>query len=326
MSLEKRRETAPKKKESLKNSTFRQNDFTPLQAKIILEEQPKPELEPIPVVLAKNEKELEKIPFNEVEDLEYITKENYEGLSIIEQDVLKIAEKVLKLKRFDAEFEIESKQQIQKYPIIEKLYAKCIAKLSYSKGYSKDEIFLAIRSLEEKKWIVTNERRTKLEIIQDDRFQKILNFIKNNPGIHARDDKIEKELRITRTPFLKHIMTLERFKLIRSKKIGKTLHYFLMEVPDDYDKYKVIFLNPIIPQIIEEFFREDSISISKMGERLGIYAGTIQYHVKKMKELDLIKSKKNSTGKKIHLINIELLKKYNDYFDEPNFMNLLIGL
>ncbi len=121
-------------------------------------------------------------------------------------------------------------------------------------------------------------------------------------------------------------MTLERFKLIRSKKIGKGLHFFLEDIPEDLDKYKIIFLNPMIPQIIEEFFRDDAVTISKMGETLNIYSGTIQYHVKKLKELNLLKVKKNQSGKKIHLINIEILKKYNDIFKEPDFTKLLKGL
>ena len=297
MSLEKRREVKkPKEKDRLEDSTFRRLDFSPMQ----LEEE----------VKEKKTKE----------------KDLIEELTEVERDVLEIAQNILKLKRYEAEFEIESISQIQKFPIIEKLYAKCIAKLSYKKGYSKEEIFLGIRSLEEKNWIVTSERRTKLEILTNEKLERILDFIRNNPGIHARDNKIEKELNITRTPFLKHVMTLERFNLIRSKKIGKSLHYFLSEVPNDYDNLKVIFLNPMIPQILEEIFKDESVSVRKIGENLDIYSGTILYHINKLKGLNLVKSTKNKSDKKIFLVNIELLKIYNDFFKEPDFSNLLQGL
>jgi len=304
MSLERRRETKESKKEKkLEESTFRQDDFTPLPEKL----------------KKGKEKDIK-------EDYEELAIE--EELSAIEKDVLEIAKDILKLKRYDAEFTIVSEAEIQKYPIIEKLYAKCIAKLSYNKGYSKDDIFIAIRSLEEKNWIVTNERRTKLEILNNEKLTKIIDFIKNNPGIHARDKKVEKELNITRTPFLKHIMTLERFKLIRSRKIGKSLHYFLTEIQEDdeLDQFKVIFLNPLIPNILEEFFKNNSIFISQIGQNLDIYSGTIQYHVKKLKGLNLLKSTKNQSGKKIHLVNIELIKQYNEIFKEPDFSKLLQGL
>ncbi|MFX1308120.1 MAG: winged helix-turn-helix transcriptional regulator [Promethearchaeota archaeon] len=297
MSLEKKREPGGnKEKKKLQESSFRRLDFRPLQE------------------------------LSEIEKEEVIKEEIVEELSEIEKDVLEIAKEILKLKRYDTEFEIESEMQIQKYPIIEKLYAKCIAKLSYKKGYSKEELFLAIRSLEEKNWIVTNERRTKLEVLTNEKLVEILNFIKENPGIHARNEKIEEKLKITRTPFLKHVMTLERFKLIRSKKIGKTLHYFLADVPADYDQFKIIFLNPLIPKILEEIFKDELVTVSKIGETLDIYSGTILYHIKKLKDLNIVRSTKNKAGKKIFLVNIELLKIYNDFFKEPDFSQLLVGL
>ena len=253
MSLERRRDTKEVKKgNDIKNSEFRRDDFTPLGQNVVVQD---------------------KTETKEPEDGDIVEK-----LSEIELDVLDVAKEVLKLKRYDSEFKIElERDKIQKYPIIEKLYAQCIGKLSYRKGYSKEDIFLAIRSLEEKNWIVTNERRTKLEILTNEKLVKILDFIKENPGIHARDEKIEEELKISRTPFLKHIMTLERFKLIRSKKVGKGLHYFLTDVPEDYDKLKVVFLNPLIPQILEEIFKDESITIARIGENLDTYSGTIQY-------------------------------------------------
>jgi len=299
MSLERRREIkGTVKEEVLQDSKFRRLDFTPLEK--------------------KKEKKGKKKEISIFVD----------ELTEIEEDVLKIAQDILKLKRYDADFdlEVETEAELQKYPIIEKLYAKCIAKLAYKKGYSKEDIFLAIRGLEEKNWIVTNERRTKLEILNNEKLVSILNFIKLNPGIHARDDKIENELNITRTPFLKHIMTLERFKLIRSKKLGKSLHYFLTDVPENYDAYKVIFSNPLIIEILEELIKDESVAISKIGENLDVYSGTIQYHIKKIKELDLVKTIKKKNNQTIHLVNIELLKKYNEIFKEPDFSKFLKGL
>jgi DNA-binding transcriptional ArsR family regulator len=293
MSLEKRKDTKEKEEEErLEDSSFRVDDFTPLELK----------------------KEREKV------------EAPVEKLSEIERDVLEIAKDILKLKRFDTEFEIKSQTQIQKYPIIEKLYATCISKLAYNKGYSKEDIFLAIRSLEDKNWIVTNEQRTKLEVLRNEKLAAVLDFIRKYPGVHGRDEKIEEELGITRTPFLKHVMTLENFELIRSKKIGRRLHYFEKDIPQDFDEYKALFFNPLIPQIIEEFFNEETVSITEISETLDVYPGTINYHLKKLFALNIIKTTKNKDGKKMHLVNIDLLKKYNEIFKEPNFSDLLNGL
>ncbi|HEY0087226.1 MAG TPA: hypothetical protein VGB37_00185, partial [Candidatus Lokiarchaeia archaeon] len=167
MSLEKRKETKEEeKKRILEESTFRRDSFAPLEQ----------------ISESKKEKSVSKVIVKE----KLITDE----LTQLEQEVLEIAKEILKLKRYDTDFEIDSEQEIQKYPIIEKLYAKCIAKLSYKEGYSKNDIFLAIRSLDEKSWIVTNDRRTKIEILENEKLMSILNFVKQNPGIHARDERI----------------------------------------------------------------------------------------------------------------------------------------
>lgn len=310
MSLEKKKETEEEEENSiLEESTFRDDDFVPLSLKKERKKQ------------KESEKPKEKVELEKIEKIEVV-----EGLSEIEKDVLEIAKEVLKLKRYDAEFEIKSQTQIQKYPIIENLYATCISKLAYNKGYSKEDIFLGIRSLEEKNWIVTNERRTKLEVLKNEKLREVIEFIRKYPGVHARDEKVEEELEITRTPFLKHIMTLENFNIIRSKKIGRRLHYFIQDVPQDYDEYKALFFNPFIPEIIERFFEDESVSITSIAEDLDVYPGTISYHLNKMEELDILKESKNTKGKKIHVINISLLKKYNEVFKEPNFSELLKGL
>jgi len=44
-------------------------------------------------------------------------------------------------------------------------------------------------------------------------------------------------------------------------------------------------------------------------------------------ELNLLKIAKNKqSGKKIFLVNFELLKKYNEFFKEPDFTKLLQGI
>ncbi|MFW9952349.1 MAG: hypothetical protein ACFFKA_19695, partial [Candidatus Thorarchaeota archaeon] len=59
---------------------------------------------------------------------------------------------------------------------------------------------------------------------------------------------------------------------------------------------------------------------------LDVYSGTIQYYMKKLKELDLVKSVRTQKEEKIHVVNVELLTKFNNFFDEPDFSKLLKGL
>ncbi len=250
-----------------------------------------------------------------VEKIEKIS--DYEELNQIEKDILKIAKKVLKLKKYDSTISVERVETLP--PLVEKLYADCIAKLSYSKGYSKEEIFLAIRSLEQKKWIVTNERRTKEEILANPKYQEIIEFIKSNPDTHGRSKKIESVLKITRNPFIKHLMVLEKFEIIRSKKFGKTLHYFLKEFPEEYENLIILFQNDLIPAILKAFIQEPSKKITKIANNLDVFHGTIQYHIKRLLNFDLLKSEEEK-GRNLYNVNLDLLKLYNQNFQEPNFI------
>ena len=116
MSLEKRRDTKDSdKKKILDESTFRQTDFTPLQKR-------EPKKEESETVLIEGD------------------------LKEIEQDVLDIAKDILKLKRYEAEFEIEDgAAQIQKYPIIEKLYAKLNLEFTSQEGYQFSDYIQELR-------------------------------------------------------------------------------------------------------------------------------------------------------------------------------------
>ena len=64
----------------------------------------------------------------------------------------------------------------------------------------------------------------------------------------------------------------------------------------------------------------------RIGEILDVYSGTIQYYMKKLKDLDLIKSVKTQKAQKIHVVNVELLTRFNEFFGEPDFSELLKGL
>ncbi len=240
-------------------------------------------------------------------------------LSKIEKYVLEMAEKIFKLRKYDSKFSIKTKFDIERYPIIGQLYSSCISKFHYSKGYSKEEIFLAIRNLEKEGWIVSEGRRTKLEILNDDNYKKVIEFIGKNPGVHALDPKIEEELGITRSPFIKRVIKLIKYKIIRTHKIGKIVHFFLINTPPQYDELKALFLNPLIPKLIKEISKDKYISGIQIGNILNEPVHKIHYYLKKIKDIELIKKEKDKFGRKGYYINKILLSKYNKVFKEPQF-------
>jgi DNA-binding MarR family transcriptional regulator len=243
-------------------------------------------------------------------------------LSEIEKDVLNLAEEIFKLKKYDSKFSLKTKFDMERYPIIGHLYSKSVSKFHYSKGYSKEEIFLGIRNLEKEGWIVSEGRRSKLEILNDDNYKEVIEFIRRNPGVHALDHKVEKELGITRSPFIKRVIRLIKYRIIRTHKIGKLVHFFLINIPSQYDEMKALFLNPLIPKIIMEISKDQNMSGIQLADILNEPVHKIHYYIKKIEVLEIIKRKKNQSGRRYYWINKNLLSNYNKVFKEPNFYYL----
>ena len=255
--------------------------------------------------------QLEEAKENPIEILE----REFENLSTLEKNILEIAKTILKKKKYSSELEIERVETMS--PLMEQLYSKCIARLTHTKGFSKESIFSCIKNLVDKKWIVTEQRRTRREILQATTLKNVLNFIHGHPGTHARDSQIEKELNITRNPFIKHAMVLEAFGLIRTKKIGRTQNYFLENVPEIFDDLVVLFINPLVTNILMILIKE-KVGLSEIARRLGVYHGAIQYHIKNLIKMNLITKVDNNLN-----VNTELLTRYNDLFKVPPFGNVI---
>jgi len=263
-------------------------------------------------------------PISHREEQKIVTQSltSIDKLSEIEKDVLNIAEEVFKLTKYDTKFSVKNNSDIEKFPIIRKLYSNCVTKLHYSKGYSKEDIFLAIRNLENECWIVPEGRRTKLEILNDEKYKNLIELIRNNPGVHALDNKIEGNLGITRGPIIKRVMTLLRYRIIRAHKIGKILHYFLVDILPDHDELRALFINPLTPKLIKAISQDIYTSGIQLGKVLNEPVHKIHYYLKKIKDLNVLKKIKDKTGRDCYWINSSLLFSYNKIFKEPHFIYL----
>jgi predicted transcriptional regulator len=262
------------------------------------------------------EQDLQKVEEIYSKTVETFILEEYNTLTPLEKDILEIARSILKKKKYSSEIEADKVERCSE--LVQKLHEKCVAKLTYTKGYSPDTIFESIRTLEKKQWIVTEHRRTKKEILESEPLTKVLEFIKQNPGVHARHPKIQEELAISRNPFIKHVMVLEAFGLIRSVKIGRTQNYFFSELPDIFDDLVVLFQNDLIVNIINLILEHPEISLTKIAERLNVYHGAIQYHIKTLRELNIIESEEKSPPNRF-VINKTLLQRYNKLYKVPPF-------
>nr|MDO8112317.1 hypothetical protein [Candidatus Sigynarchaeota archaeon] len=239
---------------------------------------------------------------------------DYDELTDMEKDVLRVAKASMKKKRYEADIGFEPYT-----PMVEKVLNDCLAKFHVQKGYSKESIIDTIKGLVDQKWIVTAERRTKDEIIASELYQDITRFLVQYPGTHARDDRIQTKLGITRNPFLKHILVLERFDLIQKRKFGKLWNFFAPSFKED-DKVAelvVVLYNDIVRQLVQLLLKNPGSTLVDLAKRIipPVYHGAIQYHLKKLEEIGLVMP----DGANRNIV-VSMLARYNDVVcDELKF-------
>lgn len=213
----------------------------------------------------------------------------YEDLTDIEKDILRVAKDSLKKKRYEADIGFEPFTSM-----IEKIVNDSLAKYHAQKGYSKEMIIETIKGLANQKWVVTAERRTKDEVLETQLYKDIIKMLEDYPGTHARDDRIQAFLGITRNPFLKHVLVLERFDLIKKRKFGKLWNFFALSFNenDTIAELVVLLYNDIVRQLVQLLLKNPELTLMELAESVipPVYHGAIQYHLKKLEELGLVKS------------------------------------
>ncbi len=239
------------------------------------------------------------------EEPDELAEVEYEDLTDIEKDVLRVAKNSLKKKRYEADIGFEPYT-----PMVEKIVGDCLAKYQAQKGYSKDAIIGTLKALEEQRWIVTAERRTKEEILSDDLYKDITRFLEAFPGTHARDERILQKLGITRNPFLKHVLVLDRFQLIQKYKFGKLWNFFAPSFKEDEKvaELVVVMYNDIVRQLIQLLIKNPGSTLVELAKNIipPVYHGAIQYHLKKLEELGLV-----ARDGQDRAINTTMLQRYN---------------
>jgi predicted transcriptional regulator len=249
-------------------------------------------------------------------DLQSHWLEEYEDLGELDRAILSIAENVLKLKRYDPNLEAGRLEFMP--PLLEALVAKCLARLRYSMDVTEQEIFDRIKALEDQRWLVTGQRRTKKEVLENPTIMRVLQFIQDHPGTHARDPLIVEELGISRNPFTKHVMVLASFDLVRIRRLGRTSNYFPMGLTDNYDELLVLFSNDLIPKILQGFMDDPEAGVTHIARECGVHHGAIQYHIKTLAEMNLV-DPEDQGGRTRYQVNVPLLKQYRELFDIPPF-------
>lgn len=120
---------------------------------------------------------------------------------------------------------------------------------------------------------------------------RIYQFIANNPGCHLR--KISKDLNLAMGDTQYHLKTLEKTDLIKSRRIGVFRRYYTVSIYGEKLESLLAILRQEVPRDIIIFLIENPRATqADIAKHKGFSAPTINWHMSRLIEIDLISSHK----------------------------------
>ncbi len=152
---------------------------------------------------------------------------------------------------------------------------------------SEIDIYQALYSLLQRKYIVPGSALTKEKVLENQNRTLIYNTIYNRPGMHIRE--LGATLNLSSGVVRSHLRVLETFGYIRKKSYStpKLTVLFSSDYPDTYDDYFVVMKNETDQVIIEKLIA-NQLTVTELSSNLGVHHSTIQYHLEKLQRLDLV--------------------------------------
>ena len=179
----------------------------------------------------------------------------------------------------------------------------------------EERINAAIFSLLYRKMIVMGTTLTRNEVLQNENRLLIYQQIQSTPGIHIREicNKLSKSNGVIRA----HLKVLETFDFIRRKNYTnpKFSLLFLKEQDEKYDDFFLIMKNGNDQKILKLLIR-NTLTLSEMANALEVHHSTIQYHIEKLVNLNLIVQQQFDHERKysINKIRLENFIEFLDHF------------
>jgi DNA-binding MarR family transcriptional regulator len=136
------------------------------------------------------------------------------------------------------------------------------------------------------------------DVLENENRNKIINLILNEPGIHFNE--LLRKIEIAAGNLVWHLDILETYKVIGKRRLGNFIAYFPY-----YQKNPISNLNlqlsksKLTLKILQLIEKEPGLWNSIITKRFKVDHKTIQYHVKKLIDLNLVHTKSEGRKKKI---------------------------
>lgn len=142
-------------------------------------------------------------------------------------------------------------------------------------------------------------RLTLEEVLENENRNKIIDIILKEPGVHFNE--LLRRTDMAAGNLVWHLDILETYKVIGKKRIGKYIAYFPYYQKNPLSNIDLkLSKSKLTLEILEMIEENPGIWNNLIKKKFKVDHKTIHYHVQKLKELDLIKLKKDGRKKKIY--------------------------
>ena len=137
------------------------------------------------------------------------------------------------------------------------------------------------------------------QVLENENRGKIIDLILKKPGIHFNE--LLREMDIAAGNLVWHLDILETYKVVGKKRIGNFVAYFPYYQKNPISNVDLkLQKSKLTLEILEMIEREPGIWNNFITKKMKVDHKTIQYHIDKLIELDLINFKKEGRKKKIY--------------------------
>ncbi len=143
----------------------------------------------------------------------------------------------------------------------------------------------------------------------NERTRKVLEFIKENPGLNFNE--LSRRLGLAKGDLQYHLRKLEKLGLVVSRRSGLKRHYFPAGVFSEKEKDVLTLLSSEnVREIIMYMVAKPGVTQKELCEGLALSPPTVNYYISKLQELGLVQSMRDGKFVKYRFVgNVELFVK-----------------
>jgi DNA-binding transcriptional ArsR family regulator len=138
------------------------------------------------------------------------------------------------------------------------------------------------------------------EALKNPQRAMLYGFVRGNPGVHLK--KLSEEFAMKTSSILWHIRKLESAELVRSERANGFRVFYPVEGGIEMKRVSraiTALQNPNARILFETLERRGGVSPQQLAARLSIHAGTVRWHLRKLRDFGLVEELVRDDGSQV---------------------------